>query len=170
MNALQRRTLTRTSDNWLGGRQDVSTYEDVPEDASRIWRHNFTSLIGQLIDGDSLHWRPAKSIMDAGDLLYALERGRLFLIALKADLESGMLDKIIEHVQAEVTADYLGMAERLLAEGSSGKNEHAPAAVLAGAVLERGLRELCQRQSPPILTKRDDGEPKTLNRTFLGST
>ncbi len=39
--------------------------------------------------------------------------------------------------EAEIAADYMGQAEELLNEGSSGKYDHVPAAVLAGAVLEK---------------------------------
>ncbi len=47
----------------------------------------------------------------------------------------------------------MGQAEDLLAEGQRGKFDHVPAAVLAGAVLEKALRTLCEQQEPPIEIK-----------------
>ena len=56
----------------------------------------------------------------------------------------------------------MGQAEQLL-DGEKPDYDHVPAAVLAGAVLENGLRRLCQRQSPPIEAVKATGQPKRLN-------
>ncbi len=86
-----------------------------------------------------------------------------FLRSTKNDFQYGFLDSISSQVEAEISADYLGQAEQLLKEGSSGQHEYVPAAVLAGAVLERGLKTLCENQTPPILTVKPNGEPMTMN-------
>ncbi len=57
----------------------------------------------------------------------------------------------------------MGQADELLVEGQSGKNDHVPAAVLAGAVLEKTLRTLCQKQKPSIPTTNAKGNPLTLS-------
>ncbi len=88
---------------------------------------------------------------------------RGYLVGLKNDYESGILESISEMIEANIAADYLGQAVQLLEEGESGRFDHIPAAVLAGAVLEDALRRLCQRQTPPIETKRPNGSPKTLD-------
>lgn len=72
---------------------------------------------------------------------------------LKSDYESGMLETLAHAVEASVTGDYITQAEQLLKEGKQGNYDHVPAAVLTGAILEDGLRRLCQRQSPPIQIK-----------------
>ena len=64
--------------------------------------------------------------------------------------------------EATVNYDYMELAEQLLS-GVLPECVHIPAAVLAGTMLEIGLRDLCQRQSPPIETKREDGKHKRLN-------
>jgi hypothetical protein len=56
----------------------------------------------------------------------------------------------------------MGQAEQLLAEGQSGQYDHVPAAVLAGAVLEKSLRTLCDKHNPPIPTVNNNGKPLTL--------
>lgn len=103
------------------------------------------------------------NIVNRGDLEYAVDEGRYLLIALKDDIRCGLLDKLIIQVQFEDTADYLGMAESLLLEGARGKNEHVPAAVLGGAVLEQFLRTLCLRMNPQISITKPNEESKTLN-------
>jgi len=83
--------------------------------------------------------------------------------AVRDDLEKGFLDNLVLRVEAELAADYMGQAEHLLHEGQSGKYDHVPAAVLAGAVLEKGLRTLCDNQQPPVPVVTLKGDPKTLN-------
>lgn len=85
------------------------------------------------------------------------------LIGLQRDYEAGLLDDISVMIEAEIASDYMGQAERLLGEGGSGQFNYVPAAVLAGAVLEDGLRRLCHRQSPPIATDKQDGDPKKMS-------
>jgi hypothetical protein len=74
-----------------------------------------------------------------------------------------LFGNLLLEVEAEVSTDYMGQAEGLLVEGQPGKFDHVPAAVLAGAVLEKTLRTLCDQQQPPISTTRASGEQKTLN-------
>jgi hypothetical protein len=83
------------------------------------------------------------------------------LEALRDDFEKGFLDDLAVKIEAELAADYMGQAENLLKEGQTGKFDHVPAAVLAGAVLEKGLRTLCGQQNIPTATPK--GEAKTLN-------
>jgi hypothetical protein len=91
------------------------------------------------------------------DRLFGLVRG------LSDDYHEGFLDSILRRAEAEVAADYLGQAEQLLVEGQSGKFDHVPAAVLLGAVLEKALRTLCGRQSPPLPLVDPSGRPKMIN-------
>jgi hypothetical protein len=85
------------------------------------------------------------------------------LEALREDLEKGFLDDLALRIEAEMAANYMGQAEALLGEGISGKFDHVPAAVLAGAVLGNALKTLCDQQQPPIATADANGAPKTLN-------
>jgi len=82
---------------------------------------------------------------------------------LKADYEAGMFDSLSAIVETHMAFDYMQQAEKLLGEGKMGQNDHVPAAVLAGCVLEDRLRKLCQRQNPIIETKKSDGNYKTLD-------
>ena len=84
------------------------------------------------------------------------------LKALKDDFQKGFLGDLGLEIETAIAADYMGQAEQLLAEGQSGQYDHVPAAVLAGAVLEKSLRTLCDKQSPSIPTVNDKGKPLTL--------
>jgi hypothetical protein len=46
---------------------------------------------------------------------------------------------------------------------TKGQYDHVPAAVLAGAVLEKALRVLCSQHQPPISVTGPGGKAKTLN-------
>lgn len=85
------------------------------------------------------------------------------LKGLKDDYKQGMLEPLINQIEANIAADYLGQAEQLLMDGTTGNHDHVPAAVLIGAILEDALRRLCQRQTPPIDTHYPNGSPKTLD-------
>ena len=74
----------------------------------------------------------------------------------------GFLVSMHEAIVASVSADYMEQAEALLGEGIQGQNDHVPAAVLCGAVLEDALRRLCQNQTPPIDIVKVNGDKKTL--------
>lgn len=85
------------------------------------------------------------------------------ILGLKSDYENGMLRSVAEMIEANIVADYLTQAEQLLKVNKRGQYNHVPAAVLAGAVLEDGLRRLCARQSPPIAVRKPGGSYKMLN-------
>ena len=86
------------------------------------------------------------------------------LKGLREDFDLGLLGDLTLQIEAEVVADYMGQAEQLLAEGQTGQYDHVPAAVLAGAVLEKGLRTLCTKQTPPIPVVNGQGYPLKMSR------
>jgi hypothetical protein len=71
-----------------------------------------------------------------------VERAQGILRAARDDYENGYLFDVRRLVEAEVFDDFLAQAEHLLSAGY-----FQPAAVVAGAVLEDGLRKLCVRHS-----------------------
>jgi hypothetical protein len=84
-----------------------------------------------------------------------------FLKGIYDDYEQGFLDDLTSQIEAEISYDYMSQAGVLLA-GESTDNSYIPAAVLAGAVLEKSLRSLCERQEPAIGTKKSNGQNKTI--------
>ncbi|MCK4274230.1 MAG: hypothetical protein KAW90_05010 [Dehalococcoidales bacterium] len=75
--------------------------------------------------------------------------GLAVLQAAKDDIAGGYLQKVETLVSAEVFSDFLGMAQYLLDNGYKD-----PAASLIGAVLEDGLRRICNNNG--VLVKSDD--------------
>ena len=90
----------------------------------------------------------------------SVERLIGYLQAFKEDIDL-IADSFISRLSNTLSSDYMGQAEALLGEGASGKN-HVPAAVLAGAVLERNLRTLCERHVPPIPLVGKNDKPRTM--------
>jgi len=74
------------------------------------------------------------------------------LEGLKIDIEAGYLLSFEEELHAGVFADFLEMADRLIAEKYA-----LPAAVVAGAALEAHLRSLAERNNVKTVAR---GKPK----------
>jgi hypothetical protein len=85
------------------------------------------------------------------------------LEGFRDEFDKGFLHDFLLKVEAEVASDYMGQADALLKEGAPGAFDHVPAAVLSGAVLEKALRTLCDRQQPQIPIANANGATKTLN-------
>ena len=143
----------------------VITYTTYDWDSQRLgrWKTNCLSLLQPFAQ----HGGHSKGQID----LIARTNGEKpkveyclgILEAFRDDFAKGFLNELVLKVEAELAADYMGQAEGLLKEGQAGKFDHVPAAVLAGAVLEKGLRTLCDQQQPAIPTVTQKGDPKTLN-------
>jgi hypothetical protein len=104
-----------------------------------------------------------KECRDSNNLAVNLTTFTGLLSAVRHSLDIGILPDPALTIEATIAADYLGQAEHLLDEGQTGQYDHVPAAVLAGAVLEKALRSLCDQQTPPIDTNKANGEPKTMD-------
>jgi len=74
--------------------------------------------------------------------LFLFDSTKIIFIALKEDYEKGYLSSIETLVQAEVFESQLEQAEELLKNGYI-----LASAVIAGVVLETGIRELCTREN-----------------------
>ena len=143
----------------------VITYTTYNWDPQRLGRWKTTCLA--LLQPFAEHGSHSKGQID----LIATTNGEKprveyclgILEAFRDDFDKGFLDNLVLKVEAELASDYMGQAEGLLKEGQSGKFDHVPAAVLAGAVLEKGLRTLCGQQQPAVATVTPKGDPKTLN-------
>lgn len=84
------------------------------------------------------------------------------LQGLQNDYENSYLDGLEKRIVASVSSDYMTQVDMLLGEGRSAQLGYISAAALCGAVLEDAIRRLCERQSPPISTKKRGGGFKKL--------
>jgi hypothetical protein len=151
-------------DPWLRGQEPrVTKTEHVDWPAFVKWRANCASLLSRVVSDSSIHreaigqiprLRPGK-----GGVEYLIS----LLSAIKEDYDRGLLGDLKLQVGAEIAADYMGQAEALLAEGQTGAYDHVPAAVLAGAVLEKTLRDICHAHVPPIDVADPSGHALAMN-------
>lgn len=153
------------SEYWVTGRTYESRAAHRELDWPRFvkWRTNAATLLDHVLPKDHIHYPIVKSLPNLGCSEDRLTAAVSVLKGVKNDLEEGFLDSLCDRVETEIASDYMGQAERLMKEGQSGKFDHVPAAVLAGAVLEKALRVLCGQQTPPVPITTSKGEPKTMN-------
>lgn len=98
---------------------------------------------------DSDHYRELLRIADSnGSNSYYYPDCFGILQAAQRDYERGLLFQVRNLVAAELIADFLDQAGHLLQNGF-----HVPAASLAGAVLEDGLRRLAANHGVPLPEK-----------------
>jgi hypothetical protein len=145
------------------GTRDLTQQEIEDKQKLEGWRLNYFSLLDQIIPPRSAQ-RQLLDDIGRGSMPPHLLNTRISrLKGLKDDFQKGFLGDLGLEIEAAIAANYMDQAEQLLAEGQSGKYDHVPAAVLAGAVLEKSLRTLCDKQSPPIPTvNNNNGKPLTL--------
>ena len=127
------------------------------------WKANFASLLSQVLPPKSCHRWLVAEMMTQTITVDWFRRHVTILRALRDDFAGDFLGDLGSQIEAEVASDYMGQAERLLTEGQAGRYDHVPAAVLAGAVLEKAFRTLCGKQASPIATTDGKGRPLMMN-------
>lgn len=114
------------------------------------WSAGGLSFLSSVFGGDHPHARRFSDQVQIPRQPPAVQ-GQAVLRAAKTDLEGGYLVSVESLVAADIFTDFLEMAEHLLEQGF-----HEPAASLTGAVLEDGLRKLCERNDVQVRPKSDD--------------
>ena len=127
------------------------------------WRTKLGGLLGNMIPANHPQQSIVAEIVATPTKLNDLVKSIASLHGLRDSFTRGYFDNLHARIEAELSADYLGQADQLLNEGQPGKYDHVPAAVLAGAVLEKNLRSLCGGQTPAIPVDKADGTHKMLN-------
>ncbi|MBN1964990.1 MAG: DUF4145 domain-containing protein [Anaerolineae bacterium] len=112
------------------------------------WGTSCLSTFEKVFGADSLYHKKFYELYD--NLLRSsnIDRAMGILKAAHDDYQNGLLLDRRILIEAEVFDDFLEQAEYLLQGGY-----YQPAAVVAGSVLEDGLRKLCVRQSIPLPDK-----------------
>lgn len=117
----------------------------VDEAETTKWQANCENILIRLAGERSHYLIEYRELMMLGWHESTVRRAVSVLRALLEDLDGGHLADLPLQVRAEVFADLDDQARQLLAEG-----HYLPAAVLAGAVLEDALRQLCAKHSIAI--------------------
>jgi len=155
---IQTRT-TGGGDRVRTGRYQTHTnprYDKVDSDSATEWRMRCLNLLKRVFSTESdyyLMFKEQSSGFDSFSNYDYVAQALSILKAAKTDYENGYLFDTRALIQAEVFDDFLDQAAQLLENGYFG-----PAAVVAGAVLEDGLRKLCQ-QNNTVVSARATIEP-----------
>lgn len=146
--------------------QDQATpnyLEEVNHGAFVKWRTQVVTLLDRVLPPHSPLRKNLQRYLEYSN--YSEEANEVLgtLLACKDDFDAGLLDDLEMRVAASISVDYMEQAEALISESRTCDNTHIPAAVLAGAMLEKSMRTLCQKQNPPIADTTSGGKKKTLN-------
>jgi hypothetical protein len=102
------------------------------------WATSVQNLLARVFGPTSEHYKNFKAQVGSHLSFSPTYRAQGILKAAKDDYDNGHLFELRRLLEAEVFDDFLGQAEHLLVSGC-----YQPAAVVAGCVLEDGLRKLC---------------------------
>lgn len=125
-----------------------SSYQHIEADLILNWAVKVRNLISSACGKDSEHYTSfvqAEEPQSYEDSPSRLKRMKAVFLAAREDFEGGYLNSIRNLVQAELAGDEIDQARELLASGYA-----APAAVVAGVVLETTLRSLCAKRGLPV--------------------
>lgn len=103
------------------------------------WLTSCLSLLSRVFGEDSAHYQRIQHQFPSYPQWSNVEQAFGVLLAAKDDFESNSLFSLKKLVEAELFDEFLEQAEHLLEAGY-----YQPAAVVAGSVLEDGLRKLCR--------------------------
>lgn len=121
----------------------------VDSEKANQWFTSAQSLLKRAMGSESAHYKNFSAVPGKQGISYSpVRRGQGILRAALEDFEHGHLFEVRQLLEAEVFADLLEQAAELHRAGYIG-----PAAVVAGCVLEDGLRRLCQRAGLPLQPK-----------------
>lgn len=109
------------------------------------WRSQALAMLTQVFGSAHTYTASFEAEVEHRPRPYYTETGLGILRAALDDVEHGDLETLQEMAAAEVFSDFLDQADHLLENGYS-----APAASLAGAVLENGLRSLAKRKGVTV--------------------
>lgn len=114
------------------------------------WRTRCISQLAQFLNGLTVHQHVIGFFGGFSADVSSFEEALALLRALRDDLSDGVFDSLARQIEASIVGDLMTLASDLVEGTSANKCDHVPAAVLAGAVLERELRVLCLSKDPPL--------------------
>lgn len=118
-----------------------------PEQSSQ-WGISCLNLLGRVFGKESDHYKKFNALFSQFDNYTPVLTAQGILKGAKEDYERDLLFETRALIRAEVFDDFLDQAKHLLGNGY-----YAPAAVIAGSVLEDGLRKLCGQKGITLSAK-----------------
>lgn len=131
--------LLRTRRQGSSSRGDVVVIAPdwVDSSSAEQWATSSTSFLRRVMGSESEHYIRFNEHAERPEQHSRAERALAVLKAAKEDFEGGWIFEMRKRIEAEVFDDFLQQAEALLND-----REFQISAVIAGAVLEDGLRKL----------------------------
>lgn len=120
----------------------------VDSQLSHQWGMSCLNILGRVFGDKSDHYQKFNALFPKFHEYTPIMKAMGILKAAKDDYENGYLFEARVLIEAEVFDDFLEQAQHLFDSGY-----HAPAAVVAGSVLEDGLRKLCARKGVALPVK-----------------
>jgi len=123
----------------------TGTTQQVDSELLSEWIVKASNLLTKSCGAESEHFKAfirAEKVVSFDTTFSLYKRVKSVFRAAKEDFEGGYLASVKSLVQAEVFDNELDQARELLSSGYQ-----VASAVIAGVVLETGLRELCDRHS-----------------------
>jgi len=117
------------------------TSDFVDVQLANQWLTSCLNLLSRVFGEASAHYQSLSKHFSSYLKFPDVDQAFGVLLAAKDDYEKGSLFEVKVLIEAELFDDFLEQAENLLRSGY-----HQPAAVIAGSVLEDGLRKLCEKQ------------------------
>ncbi len=135
----------------VAGQQTRTMPNDVVDFQQAIqWGVNCRHLLKRIFNTDSDHYMQFTQNFEFANSPLSVMQGLAVIRAAKDDYEQDMLFDTRVVIAAEVFDDFLEQADHLHNQGY-----HQAAAIIAGAVLEDGLRKLCDRKGMAQPQERD---------------
>lgn len=122
--------------------------DGVNRELSSEWGISCLNLLGRVFGSNGDHYTKFNSLFPKFHDYSPVLSAQGILKGAKADYENGYLFDTRSLIQAEVFDHFLDQAKHLFDNGY-----HEPAAVIAGSVLEDGLRKLCARNGISLPSK-----------------
>lgn len=169
METIKRKLLNQFHDlNAIGdelmSRKSVSTYGLAVNESLYVkWRAQVVNLLDRVLPTKSPLRKTVSKFLDFNNSASCADEILSTLCAVEADFKIGILDDLEKRIEAVVSVNYMEQAEDLIRESTDVSKSYIPAAVLAGAVLEKNLRTLCIKNDPPISLTKPGGKKKTMN-------
>ena len=132
----------------------------IPLEIFQPWRTRCVNLLNAVVPSNMLyydrikHYPSYKSGWTEANEIFGTLQG------IYEDFKSDFLNSLALQVEGQIAIDYLQQASDLLCEKDNIQYSHVPAAVLTGVVLEKSIRVLCEKQNPPLVIIKENGEFK----------
>ena len=124
------------------------------------WRTKCVTVLDQVIPNWSAHRKTVDGFGRLEARPSSLQSGVAFLKSIRADLRDGFFERLASEIETEINAAYMDQADALLS--AYPRAGYTGSVVLAGAVLENGLRSICNGLSPAEPTTTPTGDAFTL--------